>query len=219
MNILFTICLGLFLVSYFSVIVGFTSLSTVAFLSHHKYCATKANEVLFCTECGVEHIKWVGKCTSCNEWNTVKPFKASPVSKIGGSALDSRSNIGRKVSSSWLPQSAHSNGMVSMSSIDINQATRRTELWSNELNRVLGGGLVPGSTILLAGEPGIGKSTLLLQIANDLVTRKIGTVVYISGEENPQQIASRAARLQLGTDDVFVLCDEETENVGTCVLL
>ena len=76
-----------------------------------------------------------------------------------------------------------------------------------------------GSTILLAGEPGIGKSTLMIQLANNLASKKLGTVVYISGEENPQQIAARAARLQLSTEDIFVLCDVDIDRAGAHKIL
>jgi DNA repair protein RadA/Sms len=104
--------------------------------------------------------------------------------------------------------------MISMNTIDAADATFRYDLRSAELNRVLGGGLVRGSTILLAGEPGIGKSTLLMQLANNLATKQYGSVVYLSGEENPQQIAARALRLGLSTDGIFVLCDVDTDNAG-----
>lgn len=182
--------------------------------THIKVAAAKtADEVYVCTECGMEHIKWMGRCTSCNEWNCVKPMRIPKLSTKLSRPLDPRAigNGGKP----WLPQTEQSGGMISMNSIDISETTLRHTLQSNELNRVLGGGLVRGSTILLAGEPGIGKSTLLLQLANDIVTNKRGTVVYISGEENPQQIAARAARLQLSTDGVFVLCDCDTDRAGT----
>lgn len=102
-----------------------------------------------------------------------------------------------------------------MNSIDVSAAALRHTLKSEEVNRVLGGGLVRGSTVLLAGEPGIGKSTLMIQLAHNLASKKVGTVVYVSGEENPQQIAARAARLKLSTDDIFVLCDVDTDRAGT----
>jgi predicted ATP-dependent serine protease len=116
---------------------------------------------------------------------------------------------------SWLPQGVQTGTMISMNTIDAADATFRYNLQSAELNRVLGGGLVRGSTILLAGEPGIGKSTLLMQLANNLASKQYGSVVYLSGEENPQQIAARALRLGLKTDGIFVLCDVETDNAGT----
>lgn len=104
--------------------------------------------------------------------------------------------------------------MIRMNTIDANDATFRLRLQSQELNRVLGGGLVKGSAVLLAGEPGIGKSTLLLQLANNLVASNYGNVVYLSGEENPQQIAARALRLKLGTENIFVLCEGDTDLAG-----
>lgn len=101
-----------------------------------------------------------------------------------------------------------------MSTINTKDATSRHFLDSKELNRVLGGGLVKGSTVLLAGEPGIGKSTLLLQLANDLVAKQQGSVVYLSGEEDPQQVAARALRLNLNTEGIYLLCESDVDVAG-----
>ena len=180
--------------------------------------AKSSDDVFVCTECGMEHIKWMGRCSSCNEWNCIKPMRLPKLSAKQSRPLDPRTIGIAGQSNGWLPNTDQSGGMVSMNSIDISEATLRHTLRSGELNRVLGGGLVRGSTILLAGEPGIGKSTLLIQLANDIVTNKRGTVVYISGEENPQQIAARAARLQLSTDGIFVLCDCDTDRAGKVII-
>jgi DNA repair protein RadA/Sms len=171
--------------------------------------AKSSNEVFYCTECGVEHVKWVGKCTSCNEWNCVKPMRV-PKSSAKLQPLDPRT----LANTAWLPQNDQTGTMISMSTIDSRDSALRLALSSEELGRVLGGGLVKGSTILLAGEPGIGKSTLLLQLANDLVAKKYGSVVYLSGEENPQQVAARALRLQLGTNGIYLLCETDTDVAG-----
>lgn len=173
-----------------------------------------SDKVYVCTECGMEHINWMGRCSSCNEWNCVKPMRLPKLSGKQSRPLDPRSIVSGGHGKAWLPNTDQSGGMIGMNSIDISETTLRHTLRSGELNRVLGGGLVRGSTILLAGEPGIGKSTLLIQLANDIVTNKRGTVVYISGEENPQQIAARAARLKLSTDGIFVLCDCDTDRAG-----
>lgn len=123
------------------------------------------NEIFYCTECGVEHIKWVGRCTACREWNTVKEMKFNknmlPLDNRINIKLQntlSTSSIGS--SSSWLPTTDLSGEILAMNSIDVDKATKRLVLFSDEVNRVLGGGLVNGSTILLAGEPGIGYITI-----------------------------------------------------------
>jgi len=187
------------------------------------HAKSKSDEVYVCSECGVEHINWVGQCTSCREWNCVKPFRIPKLNPQAQRPLDIRTRASmnsRTAATSgpaptWLPSTDYSGDMVRMSTIDVSAATFRHTLQSEEVNRVLGGGLVKGSTVLLAGEPGIGKSTLMIQLANNLASKKLGTVVYISGEENPQQIAARAARLQLSTDDIFVLCDVDMDRAGT----
>jgi DNA repair protein RadA/Sms len=103
--------------------------------------------------------------------------------------------------------------MAAKANISNTNGDNRLSVFSEELNSVLGGGIVKGSVVLLAGEPGIGKSTLLLQLAADLATRH-GEVLYLSGEENPQQIAMRAKRLNLNTKDIFILSEDlEINNV------
>jgi len=183
-------------------------------------------EVFFCDQCGTEHIKWVGRCTSCKEWNTVKPFRQAKLASIGADpatsvrskvALKNRLNTnGDGVSgggavgggAAWFGSGAALlNGgasLVPMESVELNKDVYRLPLFSDEMNRVLGGGLVRGSVTLLAGDPGIGKSTLLLQLAASIASGPAAaataadghgagrTVVYISGEENQEQIAARA---------------------------
>lgn len=184
------------------------------------HAKSKSDEVFVCSECGVEHINWVGQCTSCREWNCVKPFRIPKLNTQVQRPLDMRTRTNSRTTPvggtvpTWLPSTDYSGDMVRMSTIDVSAANFRHTLQSEEVNRVLGGGLVKGSTVLLAGEPGIGKSTLMIQLANNLASKKLGTVVYISGEENPQQIAARAARLRLSTDDIFVLCDVDMDRAG-----
>ena len=133
----------------------------------------KVKSVYVCQNCGSESAKWIGRCNSCGEWNTYVEQKISkgPV----------RSAIVRK-DSYVVPKN--------LSEVQSDQVTR-IDLRNGEFNRVLGGGIVPGSLILIAGEPGIGKSTLALQVA----LRIDKNTLYISGEESPQQLKMRAERL------------------------
>lgn len=196
--------------------------------------AKSKEEVFFCESCGTEHIKWMGRCASCKEWNTVKHFRAA---RMTSTSLDPRASFGSATSSSlsptkpgtkdtekgkyqsnrWVLSGSISEGslITPMSSITDSVSFDRIPLFSEELNRVLGGGLVKGSVILMAGEPGVGKSTLLLQLAASSGHR----VVYISGEENPQQIVLRARRLTLPQENIFLVCDVDIDkalqSIGT----
>jgi len=158
----------------------------------------------------VEHIKWAGRCTACKEWNTIKEMK---ISRTALKPLDTRSATSHQ-SPTWLPQTEQSGRLIEMSSVDLQSATERFQLDSVELNRVLGGGLVRGSVVLLAGEPGIGKSTLIIQMAHHFASQSMGRVVYVSGEENPQQIVARANRLHLSTNNIFLICGADTDHIG-----
>ena len=138
----------------------------------------KTKSVFFCSNCGAESPKWVGKCPACGEWNTFveETVAAKP-----------------KKSQGFLPDSGktHSITPVKISEVKSGEE-QRIALPSRELNRVLGGGLVPGSIILIGGEPGIGKSTLVLQNVLRIRSRK---VLYVSGEESAQQLKMRADRI------------------------
>ena len=155
----------------------------------------KTKTTFFCQNCGTQFAKWQGQCTSCKEWNTIaeeliqKAEKASWKKDQNGSAT--------RVSK---PQKIAEISASEESRIDTK---------NSELNRVLGGGLVPGSLILLGGEPGIGKSTLMLQIALTLPYKTL----YVSGEESAQQIKMRAERIQPDTDSCFVLTETKTQNI------
>lgn len=150
----------------------------------------KQKSSFVCQNCGAISAKWIGKCPSCNEWNT---FTEEIVN-------DSRSKSNKIQSSSSIP--------IPLSQIEIGKF-KRTPTSIKEFNRVLGGGIVPGSVILLGGEPGIGKSTLLLQIAilsND-------SVLYISGEESPEQIKLRAQRLGIDNQNTLLLSETHLESI------
>lgn len=161
----------------------------------------KTKSAYFCQNCGYESAKWLGKCPSCNEWNS---FVEEVIQKQGGSATDWKGSGG--VSRVAKPSPIHE--------ITYKEESR----WISpdaEFNRVLGGGIVPGSLVLIGGEPGIGKSTLMLQLALHLENRKI---LYISGEESEHQIKMRAERLSKktspkGEKGVFILTETSTQNI------
>jgi DNA repair protein RadA/Sms len=153
----------------------------------------KSKTAYFCQECGFESPKWVGNCPSCKSWNT---FVEEPVIKK---------------SSSTYAEAGKQNKPVKINEIPI-EDTSRTDLRSEELNRVLGGGLVPGSLVLIGGEPGIGKSTLVLQLSLRLKGRK---VLYVSGEESYSQIKLRADRLGVKNEECLLLCETQMENILT----
>lgn len=156
--------------------------------------AAKLKRTFFCTACGYETPKWLGKCPSCGEWNTITEHV---VAKESSAVTASRLVSVPKAE----PQRVQ----------DITeQTTKRIDTGLKELNRVLGGGLVPGSLILLGGEPGIGKSTLSLQIA--LADNCLKTL-YVSGEESAEQIKMRATRLGIGNQECIVYTETLLENI------
>ena len=156
---------------------------------------SKVKKTFFCQSCGTQHNKWVGKCTSCNEWNTV-------VEEI----LRKETKNDRLQIFSGNKDPKASNKPLLLQDIGL-QDYPRIAVPGKELTRVLGGGIVPGSIVLIAGEPGIGKSTLFLQIGLHL---KNITTLYVSGEESEQQIKMRADRLQMSNEDFYLL---------TCVVI
>lgn len=155
----------------------------------------KTKTSFFCQNCGTESPKWVGKCASCNEWNT---YVEEVIQKSPKSATPFSSSSSQRASKPHR-----------LNEIE-EYEERRIMLVDNELNRVLGGGIVPGSLVLFGGEPGIGKSTLLLQIAVREPDKKI---LYISGEESEQQISMRADRIGKSNENCFVLTETSMENI------
>ena len=153
----------------------------------------KTKSVFFCSNCGNESPKWLGKCPACGEWNTYVEEKVN--AKSSKEAL--------------MPTSSLTSTPVKLS--DISQETEeRIPMPSMELNRVLGGGLVPGSIILIGGEPGIGKSTLVLQNMLRIRSRK---VLYVSGEESAKQLKLRADRLGADGGECYILCETSLQNI------
>lgn len=159
---------------------------------------SKTKSAFFCQSCGYESAKWLGKCPSCNQWNS---FVEEVVVK-GNDKLTSKEN--------W---DSYGDGkkLKTVSINDVSSAEeKRLVTTDTELNRVLGGGIVAGSIVLVAGEPGIGKSTLFLQ--NGLRLKNIRTL-YISGEESDQQIKMRANRLGIDNEDFYLLTETDTKTI------
>ncbi len=159
---------------------------------------TKEKTVYVCSNCGYDSLKWVGKCPSCGSWNTMKEqiIRQEP---SGASHHLASNNPERK------------NEPQALSEIE-SQNDPRINLHDDELNRVLGGGLVPGSLVLLGGEPGIGKSTLVLQTVLHLPEIK---VLYVSGEESARQLKLRADRIPHNSIDLLILCETSLEQIYT----
>ena len=155
----------------------------------------KVKTTFFCQSCGAQSAKWQGQCTSCKSWNTIaeelvqKPDKKDW--KLGAQNTPNRVSKPLKIS-------------------EIDTAkTVRMDTNDGEFNRVLGGGIVPGSLTLLGGEPGIGKSTLMLQISLKLPYKTL----YVSGEESQKQIKLRAERIQPLNDTCYILTETKTQHI------
>ena len=155
--------------------------------------AKKVQSAFFCQSCGTQSPKWLGKCPSCNEWNTYVEEVINRDEKTKG----------------WSGKSGKTNTPLLISDINFTDE-KRFATPDKELNRVLGGGIVPGSIVLLGGDPGIGKSTLLLQLALQMKMKK---VLYVSGEESEKQIKMRADRISEISENCFILCETSTQNI------
>jgi len=154
----------------------------------------KAKTAYFCQECGYNSPKWVGKCPSCGEWNT---FVQEVIEKE-----DKKPNVvWKSVSLASRPKA--------ITDIEFENEPR-IATYDQELNRVLGGGIVMGSLVLIGGEPGIGKSTLMLQIALTLSDKR---VLYVSGEESEQQIKMRAERISSKSANCYILTETQTQSI------
>ena len=157
---------------------------------------SKIKTAFFCSNCGYESAKWLGKCPACSAWNT---FTEEVLDK------------GNNKEENWDNYSPEKRNTKTIALSDVaSTKEKRIVTKDEELNRVLGGGIVPGSIVLVAGEPGIGKSTLFLQ--NGLQINEL-RVLYISGEESEQQIKMRADRLKIINDNFFLLTETETQSI------
>ena len=154
----------------------------------------KAKSIFVCSECGYESAKWLGKCPSCNSWNTFYEEK-----------IQETTSSGKKVNLKDREKPKNLNSIEGKEAI-------YTKTGYGELDRVLGGGLVKGSLVLIGGEPGIGKSTLILQLANK-IAEKEGTVLYVSGEESGEQVKLRADRLNIQNDNIMFLAETDIDNI------
>jgi len=154
----------------------------------------KVKTAFFCQNCGNQFSKWQGQCTACKEWNTiVEEVIQTPEKNDWKTEVSTVKKVSKP---------------LKIVEIDLSQEAR-LDTKDEEFNRVLGGGLVPGSLTLLGGEPGIGKSTLLLQIALDLPYKTL----YVSGEESQKQIKMRAERINPKSDNCYILTETKTQNI------
>ncbi len=158
-----------------------------------------------CSNCGQESPKWIGKCPACGQWNTFKEIRIAP--SVSSKPGETRRGLNTGTSAQ---SSAAAVGKALRLSEISNHDDPRIDLHDEEFNRVLGGGLVPGSIILLGGEPGIGKSTLSLQTMLRLPEKKI---LYISGEESAHQLKMRANRLGGDNENFLILCENSLEAI------
>jgi DNA repair protein RadA/Sms len=162
----------------------------------------KSKTIYVCSQCGYESGKWNGRCPDCGEWNTLE--ETVPVLSPRSSAKSSAAV--RDISDS----------IAEISSIDVRKSETRWSTGLGELDRVLGGGIVKGSLILLGGEPGIGKSTLLLQICQALGENH--TILYVSGEESLRQIKLRAQRLGVDSGNLYLLSETDCEAICSVII-
>ena len=154
---------------------------------------SKSKTVFVCQNCGVESAKWIGRCPSCKEWNTYHEEIIAPASSRGSSFIAEQEKRKPEL----------------LDNIKSDEKNRR-KTGIAELDRILGGGMVSGSLMLIGGEPGVGKSTLALQLALAL---KQTIILYVSGEESEEQISLRAKRLKNSNPQCYVLCETELENI------
>ena len=160
----------------------------------------KAKSVYICRSCGYESPKWNGRCPGCGEWNTLEETEVVPRKSTSASKMTAK-----------VPER-----IMSLKDVDISADSEiRYNTGMNELDRVLGGGLVKGSLVLIGGEPGIGKSTMLLQICERL--GKDNTVLYVSGEESARQIRLRAERLGVSGEGLYILAESDAQAVANAV--
>jgi DNA repair protein RadA/Sms len=159
--------------------------------------AAKTKVIYVCSECGYQTPKWCGKCPECESWNTMEEQLQTPATKNAKS---------EGVSGVF--------GMKGGNAVSINEINTKEEFryhtGLNELDRVLGGGIVKGAVMLVSGDPGIGKSTIMLQVCQQLSSLKI---LYISGEESQRQIKLRATRLGVNSEHLFIMCDTDLESI------
>lgn len=161
--------------------------------------AKKAKTLFVCKECGYESPKYLGKCPNCQSWGSFEEF-------VEAKSTDSRS---RSFLNDQRPQATPLKDVSTT-------REKRVKTGLEEFNRVLGGGVVPGSMVLIGGDPGIGKSTLLLQVAAEL-NKVSGSVLYVTGEESPNQIKLRAERLEISETDFYLYAETDLANIEATI--
>lgn len=163
--------------------------------------AKKSDKATFyCTECGTEHSRWAGQCSACGTWNSIKEWTAPKLTSASHATAKGAAGYAGARSS-----------VIKLSDVSLAEAPSwHTGL--HEFDRVLGGGLVPGSVVLIGGDPGIGKSSILLQVQTFLAQQQLSTL-YVSGEESLQQIALRAHRMQLPADNLSLLAETDMDAI------
>lgn len=166
----------------------------------------KSKTAFVCNDCGSDHAKWQGQCNDCGAWNTLAEIRLGPATgsgRVGAGAATSAKSAGLGFAGALA-------GAAILADIDL-QALPRFSSGAEEFDRVLGGGLVPGSSILVGGNPGAGKSTLLLQTMCYLASSM--EALYVTGEESLQQVAMRAQRLKLPTDKLRLMAETNVETI------
>jgi len=158
----------------------------------------RAVTTFVCSECGGESLRWAGQCPHCRAWNTLQEFSVRAEKRSRGLAATATSHAAPPVP-------------VPLPEVDTGE-WRRLPLQWDELNRVLGGGVVPGSLVLVGGEPGVGKSTLLVQVAGQAAAGA-RRVLYVSGEESAQQVRLRAERVGVGGEGVLLLAENDLDRI------
>ncbi|OOV42323.1 DNA repair protein RadA [Leptospira kirschneri serovar Pomona] len=160
----------------------------------------KLTRTFICQSCGQDYTRWAGKCESCGNWNSI-------VEEIGGERFSSSNGSSQKNKSYKEP--------IPLDRVE-EESLKRMGTGLKELDLVLGGGLVPGSLTLIGGEPGVGKSTLILEVSRYL-TQANKNVLYISGEESPSQIRMRAERMGISASNLFVTSETVAENISSMI--
>ena len=155
--------------------------------------AAKEKQIFFCKECGYESAKWQGQCPGCRAWNTF---------------VEEKVKVGVKGAVKQPKDAVSPMGILQVTTAE----ERRVQTGMRDLDRVLGGGIVKGSLVLVGGDPGIGKSTILLQMCRNLVHQNVN-VLYVSGEESLSQIKMRAERIGVFEKDMLLLCDNDMDNI------
>ena len=169
---------------------------SIAIATFKNSMSKKAKTAFVCDQCGADYPRWNGQCASCGEWNTIKEIRlalANEKRAVVGGYAGARSEVKR------------------LSDVNLSEAERISSGIS-EFDRVLGGGIVRGSVVLIGGAPGAGKSTLLLQAIANIAARDI-SVLYVSGEESLQQIAERANRLKLPVENILMLAETSVQRI------